>query len=244
MRILSSYLESLRSQSYTVYSLKEIKEWIFDSNEKVRVELNQTPLSQLNGWNYSPLKVSHDSGRFFSIEGLRVQGSVNDNRLEWDQPIINQPEHGYLGILVREFEGVLHFSRVHKGRLPDYLEDFTSPDPDSILVDQLQTEQGSRFLKKRNRNVIVHSDSVEALDDRFKWLSMWQIQQIMREDNIVNMDTRTVLSCLPFQFTQNHLAKLKSSNVNELISFNPLFSDSSMNSSDFIFNWLTQKVEV
>ena len=268
MRILSSYLESLRSQSYTVYSLKEIKEWIFDSNEKVRVELNQTPLSQLNGWNYSPLKVSHDSGRFFSIEGLRVQGSVNDNRLEWDQPIINQPEHGYLGILVREFEGVLHFllqakiepgnvnnvqlsptiqatksnfSRVHKGRLPDYLEDFTSPDPDSILVDQLQTEQGSRFLKKRNRNVIVHSDSVEALDDRFKWLSMWQIQQIMREDNIVNMDTRTVLSCLPFQFTQNHLAKLKSSNVNELISFNPLFSDSSMNSSEFILNWLTQK---
>lgn len=27
----------------------------------------------------------------------------------WDQPIINQPEVGYLGFIVKEFNGVLHF---------------------------------------------------------------------------------------------------------------------------------------
>lgn len=268
MKILSSYFQSLNPHSKSIESLEEIKEWITDSNEKINVELNPAPLCQLTSWNYSPSKISHDSGRFFSIEGLRVQGSVDGQAIGWDQPIINQPEHGYLGIIVREFNGVLHFllqakiepgnvnkvqlsptiqatksnfSRVHKGKSPDYLEDFVNPNPNLILVDQLQTEQGSRFLKKRNRNVIVYSDKVEAIDDRFKWLTMWQIQQMMRENNIVNMDTRTVLSCLPFQFTDNHLSGLSSNSVKDLISFNPLFSDSSTNSNEFILNWLTQK---
>ena len=268
MKILSSYIESLSSQSFAKHSLLEIKEWIKDSNTKINVELIQGPLSQLESWNYSPLKVSHDSGRFFSIDGLRVRGLVNEKKVEWDQPIINQPEHGYLGIIVREFNGVLHFllqakiepgnvnkvqlsptiqatksnfSRVHKGKSPDYLDEFINPNPHSILVDQLQTEQGSRFLRKRNRNVIIYSESVESLDEKFKWLTMWQIQQMMREDNVVNMDTRTVLSCMPFQFTQNHLSHLRSASVKELIAENSLFSNTSVNSNEFILNWLTKK---
>ena len=268
MKILSSYVESLNPLSYTVHSLDEIEKWISDSNFKVKVELNQTALSELNSWNYSPLKLSHDSGRFFSIEGLRVHGMVNGKTTQWDQPIINQPEHGYLGIIVREFKGVLHFllqakiepgnvnkvqlsptiqatksnfSRVHHGKSPDYLEEFINPDPKLILVDQLQTEQGARFLKKRNRNVIIYSESTESQDDKFKWLTMWQIQKMMREDNIVNMDTRTVLSCLPFQFTQSHISNLRSTSVKNLISINPLFSNTSLNSNEFILNWLTKK---
>lgn len=268
MKVLSSYLNSLKPDSKSVHSLKEIKEWIMDANSEVNVELNQTPLSQLAGWNYSPSKVIHESGRFFSIEGLRVQGFVNEYRLDWSQPIINQPEHGYLGIIVREFEGVLHFllqakiepgnvnkvqlsptlqatksnfSRVHKGKSPDYLEDFLRPNPDLVLVDQLQTEQGARFLKKRNRNVIIYSANAAPVDNRFKWLTMWQIQQIMREDNIVNMDTRTVLSCMPFHFTHNHLSFLSSSSIDELSDFNFVFSDSSFHSNELILNWLTQK---
>lgn len=268
MKILSSYLESLSSQAFTKHSLKEIKDWIIDLNNEVKVELNQAPLSHLKSWNYSPLKVSHETGRFFSIEGLRVKGLVNENLIEWDQPIINQPEHGYLGIIVREFNCVLHFllqakiepgnvnkvqlsptiqatksnfGRVHKGKSPDYLEEFINPNPHSILVDQLQTEQGSRFLRKRNRNVIIYSESVELLDGRFKWLTMWQIQQMMREDNLVNMDTRTVLSCLPFQFTQNHMSHLRSTDVKNLIAEDSLFSNTSVNSNEFILNWLTKK---
>ena len=109
MKILSSYFESLSPNSFTVNSLKEIKDWIKDSNEKINVELIQTPLYQLSSWNYSPSKISHDSGRFFSIEGIKVKGNVDEKSIGWSQPIINQPEHGYLGIIVREFNGVLHF---------------------------------------------------------------------------------------------------------------------------------------
>ena len=31
-----------------------------------------------------------------------------------------------------------------------------------------------------------------------RWMTLGQIKRLMREDNLVNMDTRTVLSCIPF----------------------------------------------
>ena len=62
-------------------------------------------------------------------------------------------------------------------------------------MDQLQSEQGARFLRKRNRNMIIDvTGEVEPHDD-FHWLTLGQIQRLLRADNIVNMDARTVLAC-------------------------------------------------
>lgn len=61
-----------------------------------------------------------------------------------------------------------------------------------ILVDQLQSEQGARFLHKRNRNIIVEveeSDPIEILDG-FIWLSLGQIKELISYPNVLNMDTR------------------------------------------------------
>ena len=31
-----------------------------------------------------------------------------------------------------------------------------------------------------------------------RWMTLSQIKELMRYDNLVNMDTRTVLSCIPY----------------------------------------------
>jgi oxidase EvaA len=168
----------------------------------------------------------HASGRFFSIEGIRVStdwGTI----AQWEQPIINQPEIGYLGLLARKFDGVMHmlvqakiepgninvvqlsptlqatksnYTQVHKGKRPLYLEYFNGERPVKLLLDQLQSEQGARFLRKRNRNIIVELPPGEEPEPHpdFKWMSIGQIKQLMREDNVVNMDTRTVISGIPY----------------------------------------------
>ena len=67
-----------------------------------------------------------------------------------------------------------------------------------VLVDALQSEQGARFLRKRNRNIIIETDEeIELLDD-YCWLTLGQIGKLIQQDNIVNMDARTVLSCISF----------------------------------------------
>jgi oxidase EvaA len=202
---------------------EELKKWILQRNREVQVEIEQIPFADMKGWHIGlDGSLHHDSGRFFSIQGIDVYtdyGNVNN----WRQPIIIQPEVGYLGILTREINGILYFlmqakiepgnincvqisptlqatksnySRVHAGKSPNYLEYFINAKPENIILDQLQSEQGARFLRKRNRNIIIKVDGdIDVLPD-FRWITLGQIKELMQSDNLVNMDTRTVLSGL------------------------------------------------
>jgi len=87
---------------------KELLEWIKQQNKEVVSNIQQIPLSKLKDWDYRDERIRHISNKFFSIDGIRVKTNYR-NTPEWDQPIINQPEIGFLGFLVKKFKGVMHF---------------------------------------------------------------------------------------------------------------------------------------
>jgi oxidase EvaA len=210
----------------TFMSTSECLGWLAERRAAYGFHVERIPFADLDGWTFSPPggNLVHRSGRFYSIEGLHVRGHPG-TAPEWTQPIIVQPEIGILGILVKEFDGVLYclmqakmepgnsnvvqlsptvqatrsnYLRVHQGRPTPYLEYFLAPPPGRVLADSLQSEQGGWFLRKRNRNIVVEvTDDVEVLDD-YCWLTVGQIQQMLSIDDVVNMDARTVLSCVPF----------------------------------------------
>ena len=215
---------SLETTDNPFNSTGEILDWISRRNREVAVQIDRIPFAEMRGWHFDDAtgNLVHDSGRFFSVVGLDVYtntGTVS----RWMQPILNQPEVGFLGVLCREIDGVAYFLLqakiepgnvncvqlsptlqatrsnymcVHGGRTPDYLEFFRGVPRDRIVLDQLQSEQGARFLRKRNRNMIVRLDGDIALRDDFRWLTLGQVKELVRKDNVVNMDTRTVLSGL------------------------------------------------
>lgn len=221
-----SFLKSAFSDSGSFLQTTEVKAWLQEQNEAVKLSIEKVPFKKLSCWRFDSDsgRIRHESGRFFSIDGIRIKtnwGSVS----QWEQPIINQPEIGYLGFIVKEFDGVLHFlmqakiepgnvnyvqlsptlqatrsnyTQVHRGKKPQYLEYFQQVSSDNILLDQLQSEQGARFLRKRNRNIIVKVDQDIPVYDNFIWLTLAQIKSLMRHNNLVNMDTRTVISGIPF----------------------------------------------
>lgn len=213
-------------------STQELLAWIAERNASTKVEITKNRLSDSETWFYD-----HDEGcirnqnrSFFSITGFRGDGV--------SQPILLQQEIGYNGILCREFDGVMHFLmqakiepgnvnkiqisptiqatksnflQKHGGRLPAYLNYFLHSSRYEVVVDQLQSEQSSRFLGKRNRNIIVRVEEDVPVLSTHRWMTLGQIKRLMREDNLVNMDTRTVLSCIPFSVrsaTENALAEL------------------------------------
>ena len=207
-------------------SLDAFRELVRSSAATMYTDVERVPLSALSDW-YECAETGlfrHRSGRFFTIEGVTVDvPSMPIPR--WDQPIIRQPEIGILGILVREFGGVLHclvqlkaepgncngiqvsptvqatrsnYTRVHGGAAIPYLDYFRDRARHRVLVDVRQSEQGSWFLSKRNRNMVVEvTEDVEVLDG-FCWLTLAQVHDLLGEDDAVNMDTRSVLACLPF----------------------------------------------
>lgn len=206
-------------------STQEILEWIAERNRVVDVRIEKIPFSALRHWRFNSETgfLEHDTGKFFSIRGINVKSNWGQVP-EWDQPIINQPEIGYLGILAKQINGTLHFllqakvepgnvnrvqlsptlqatksnySQVHKGAVPKFLDYFRHAKTEQILFDQLQSEQGARFIGKRNRNLIVFCDEEPKPDPDFIWVTLRQIKELLRYDNIVNMDTRTVISGIP-----------------------------------------------
>lgn len=215
----------LLGSGHEAVSLPDFLDGLERSRERLYTRTEQIALESLEEWHTDPGNgwLRHRSGKFFSIEGLRT--SVQDAPVpNWSQPIINQPETGILGILVKEIGGTPHclmqlkaepgnrnglqlsptvqatrsnFTGVHGGRPVPYLDLFRDAPAHRVLADVRQSEQGSSFLRKRNRNMIVRTgDDVPALPG-FEWLSLGQVLRLLRLPDLVNMDTRTVLSCLP-----------------------------------------------
>lgn len=199
--------------------------WFDDLSRRTPYEVRPVSLDSLCGWRTDPDTgdIGHESGRFFTVEGIDVE-VLGAARPRWQQPIIVQPEVGILGILVAEFDGVLHallqakfepgnvgglqlsptvqatrsnFTGVHGGRAVPYLDHFRDPVPHRVLADVLQSEQGTWFYRKRNRNMIVEVDPDLEVQDGFRWLTVGQLHRLLAIDGLVNMDARTVLSCLP-----------------------------------------------
>lgn len=213
-----------------VNSFEAIHEWITKRNANTPVDIRRINLKDCTPWKYdrNSGRITNPNGSFFQVTGLRkVERNLESGGrcIVAEHPILLQDEIGYLGIVCREFDGIMHFLmqakiepgninkvqvsptiqatrsnflQLHGGRRPAYLEYFLNSGDYQIIVDQIQSEQSSRFLGKRNRNVVVCvRDDVEVLPTHM-WMTLGQIKRLMRYDNLVNMDTRTVLSCLPW----------------------------------------------
>lgn len=196
-------------------------DWIKQQNAEVHVFVKETPLVELTQWSGlgSESGLKHISGNFFSIQGMISL----TNGLHHAQPIILQPEHGILGFISTLVNDRLYllaqakiepgnvnyvqlsptiqatksnYSQVHKGRTPNYLDYFIGLKTGTIVYDSLQSEQGSRFYAKRNRNMVLYVEDYEEVPvlPGFKWVSMETLKELMKLPNIVNMDTRTVIS--------------------------------------------------
>ncbi|MEV0373389.1 NDP-hexose 2,3-dehydratase family protein [Streptomyces sp. NPDC050636] len=203
----------------------DILGWLADRGRAHRFTVDRIGFDELKDWSFDERtgNLGHRSGRFFTVEGLDVTTSEGSVR-SWQQPIIKQPEIGILGLLAKEFDGVLHFlmqakmepgnpnllqlsptvqatrsnyTKVHQGADVKYIEYFTAAGRGRVLADVLQSEHGSWFHHKSNRNMIVETSQEVRLDDDFCWLTLGQLSELLRHDNLVNMDSRTVLACLP-----------------------------------------------
>ena len=207
-------------------SVDDIRDWVKKRNESITVDVDLVDFAALKQWKFHPVTgdLEHESGRFFAIRGISVEteGYFPGDK-GWTQPIIDQPEVGFLGIIVQERNGVLcfllqakiepgnlnhvqlsptlqatrsNYMRIHGGRKPLFLDYFREAGKYKVWLDQLQSEQGGRFLHKRNRNIIIEVTEPIPEHSDFIWVTLGQLKTLMTYDNVVNMDTRTVSSGL------------------------------------------------
>ncbi len=223
MNLILEIIKSWADEDGKVNSTSDLLAWINELNNNTYVNINERSIYSDSFWFYDDYngEVMNRKRSFFSIKGMR---RFEDGQFTGEQPIIIQPEIGYLGIIARKIDSVLHFlmqakiepgnvncvqisptiqatksnfTRAHGGKLPSYFELFEHSERYDVIYDQIQSEQAARFYKKRNRNMIMIVDEEFEIYPNFKWMTLGQIKKLMDVDNLVNMDTRTVLSGIP-----------------------------------------------
>ena len=244
-----------------VNQIELLLEKIADKNKTIHVSMKKIPLEKTSQWFYDKEagEIRNESRSFFQIKGLQI---TENNKIISEQPVIIQDEIGYLGIIRKRINGEMHylmqykiepgninkiqisptiqatksnFTQKHGGKKPAYLEYFVNAEKYKIIVDQIQSEQSSRFLAKRNRNIIIEIDEEIEVLPSHDWMTLNQIKELMRHDNLVNMDTRTVLSCLPFSVENYYDGNI--SNIHDKALYNSAIN-SSGNFSKEIFSYI------
>lgn len=201
-----------------------LSQWLDTRRKQCQMSCSVVPLETLDRWSLKNGRIVHDTGGFFSIVGGYVSPKTGNGMFSFGQPLIDQPKVGILGCLLGVNEGsvpqilvqakaepgnvgivqlgpsvqstVCNYSRLHGGLPTPYLDYFTEG-KESYISDSLQSEQGTRFYGKYNRNVVceVTSPLPDSVSDDWKWFDFSELQQLFDCDYALNTDLRSCLVC-------------------------------------------------
>lgn len=206
--------------------IKPVLEWLKERQQSYPVTVEEIGVNDVQGWKVDPVNgnITHDSGKFFSIIGVKVTGAADREVPSWSQPMLKQEEVGISGVLMQKKRGVMRYlfyakfepgnintvqispalqvsegnlSLAHKGKRPRLAEYFDGT-KGKLVASALGVEDGGRFFHKVNRSMIVEvpeSEEVPITED-YIWLTLPQIKKLLRVDVVVNSLARNVCALL------------------------------------------------
>ncbi len=218
----SSLMVSSHPNSKSVNNINQILRKIAKRKFECELKVSLIPLNKIDQWINSSKEIYHPDRRFFSVIGVHVE--ANDREVtSWDQPIIKQDNSGIVGFIVKEINGVLHFltqlklesgvmdlleisptvqcitSNYDKNSMPAYVDLMKKKKDMKIVTNVFQSEEGGRFYRESNQNLILLADGSfdPGEDPNFIWMTMGQLKQFNKFNNFLNVEARSLLSCLP-----------------------------------------------
>lgn len=201
-----------------------ISHWLAERRALSGLRVEQIPFSDCRNWSFAGGVLRHTTGRFFSVVGIQCQAGPRHLR-GLALPIIDQPEIGILGFVVRRsasgWEWLLqaktepgnvggtqvgpsvqatrsNYLQVDGGQPTEMIGLFTQG---ANILRQIanveQSEQGDRFLGKYNRNAVVEVDrQFQAPAHRtWRWFDADAVRAALAQDFTFNTDARSVLCC-------------------------------------------------
>ena len=217
--------------------------WIKNQKLINKIKTKRKSKIQLKQWNFQDNSIYHKKKIFFLIKPFVFK----QNNKKWHQPLIIQKEEGILGIIKKKSFNTdyyllqakaepgninsiqisptvqatkSNYLRKHGGKKTPYLNFFLKKNSNiKILSNVKLSEQGTRFLGKKNRNILLELKNKSFKPKgNFVWLTKKNIKFLLKKKNLLQMDTISIMSSI---IKKNRLNKsllsfvhLKSSLVN------------------------------
>jgi oxidase EvaA len=217
---------SLDLNRQTQHSNEEIISWFTEQKFKYELDIERIPLKEARGWERTATDIRHETGKYFSVIACRVEADCREV-FSWTQPLVKAHQQGLIAFVVKDFNGESHFlvqAKVEPGNFdvvemaptvqcltgsyeaappegrPPFINYILNALPEQILFDTLQSEEGGRFYREENRNLIVKAgnDFPEKLPDNYIWMTAGQLKEFIKYNNFVNVQARCLLSSLSF----------------------------------------------
>ena len=212
--------------NWTNSDIKKIINWYQNVRKIDKSVVKNIHLEKLQKWNYNKKKgiITHKSKKFFIVEGKRVSKS-NREIASWDQPFLTQVGYkgGIIGLVRCKINYIPHYlidakyepgnyndiqlspslqgtysnlDRVHHGERNKVLNKYFKKNFTTIKKLWV-TEDGGRLFKKRNLHwIIEYKGKPELPSKRYKWLTLWEINKLIKYGPIVGPHLRAILSLL------------------------------------------------
>ena len=207
-------LESIETVNSPLESFDSILNSFWNSNDNKFV-VREIGISKLKDWSFDSQKnLVHTSNAFFKLTGIKARN--------YNSGILLQNEIGTLGVLCCIYKGVLHFliqfkqepgniqqsqlsptlqatlsnqNKKHGGKNPKYINYFQNVNKENIVIQKNLPEQGGRYWRKYNNNIIVLTNFFEP-DKDYKWMTLGQIYKFSEINSSINSCLRSVLSLI------------------------------------------------
>lgn len=183
-------------------------------------EVQPIGLADMPSWHWHNGALSHVSGGFFSVVGVRfdLACGVPGRR---DGVYLYQPQSAFNGLLVCEMDGEQHFLlqaraepgnvgkaqfgptvqstpanylRVHGGKTTPYFEWFSTFRADvRVSHDSVQLDLGGRYLFKSKRVVVAQCPANIAVQEGFAWVPARLLNAAVAQSTFLNTDLRALL---------------------------------------------------
>ena len=93
--------------------MDDIKSWYKKIIKQSKIKIKTIPLNKCKNWKVNKKGfISHTSGSFYRVEGVRVLNSYKrEARGGWDQPMFTEPGYdgGILGLLKKKINNTPHY---------------------------------------------------------------------------------------------------------------------------------------
>ncbi len=206
--------------------IQPILAWLKERQDSYPVTVEEVGVNDVQGWKVDPVSgnITHDSGKFFSIIGVKVTGAADREVPSWSQPMLKQEEVGVSGVLIQTRSGVTRYlfyakfepgninkvqispalqvsegnlSIAHKGKRPRLAEYFDGT-KGTLVASAVGVEDGGRFYHKVNRSMLVEVDEAEEVPvtEDYIWLTLPQIKKLLLVDVTVNSLARNVCAII------------------------------------------------
>ena len=208
--------------------IKPILSWVKLRQKKIKSTSKIINLNKCEGWYFDKnSNLHHKSGQFFKIKGVETKGAMGREVKSWTQPILTQKHGGVLAFISRQSkkygtqflidakiepgdDSIIKISpsfqatqsnmnQAHGGRKPKFYDIVIQQKSAELIYYTIHNEEGARFWKKSNWNVIVNLKNPydkRIKGSNYKWVSFKQIKKLSLINRYVNPFVKTILFIL------------------------------------------------